>query len=80
MKKDLKAKLCMHNTLGDVALTNISRETKNFQDFVEYDTSTGQNKRSSPFLRLGYVLNKFLNFGYFSASCSYKNGSYKRIV
>ena len=67
----------MHNTVGDVALTNISRETKNFQDFVEYDTSTGQNKSSSPFLSLGYVLRMFLNFGHFSASRSYKNGSYE---
>ena len=33
----------------------------------------------SPFLSLGYVLRMFLNFGYFSASCSYKKVLTKRV-
>ena len=32
-KIDLGAKLYMHNTTGDVALTNISQETKHLHDF-----------------------------------------------
>ena len=34
-KKSLKTKVCMCNTIRDVALTN-SRETSNFRDFVQY--------------------------------------------
>ena len=39
----------MDNTTGEVALTNICRETSYFHDFVQY----------SPFLSLGYVLSMF---------------------
>ena len=31
-----KAKLYMHNTMGDVSLTNISRDTNYFHYFVQY--------------------------------------------
>ena len=48
----------MHNTTGDVALTNIGRMYP--------------KKNSSPFLSLGYVFNMFLHFEHFSASRSYK--------
>ena len=36
IKKDLKTNLDIHNTKGDVALTNILRETNYFHDFVQY--------------------------------------------
>ena len=35
-KKDFKTKLYMHNTKGDVAPMNISRETSYFHDSVQY--------------------------------------------
>ena len=35
MKKDSRTKLYMHNTIGDVALTNISRETDCLYDFIQ---------------------------------------------
>ena len=49
-----------HQSIGDVVLTNISRETKYF-----HVSCSIQDKRSSPFLGDGYT---FLNFGHFSAS------------
>ena len=62
----------MHNTVGDVALTNIRRlETNYFHDFVQYPrqklfaVSQPQN-----------VPRMFLNFGHFSVSGSYKKDSY----
>ena len=35
-ERNLKTKLYMHSTIGDVALTNINRETNYFHDFVRY--------------------------------------------
>ena len=52
----------MHNAIGDVTLTNISRET-NFSMIL----CSIQNKSSSPFLSLGYVLRVFLNLGRFQS-------------
>ena len=58
-KKYLKTKLYMHNTIGDIALTNISRE-KNTSMIL----CSVQNKSYSHFLSLGYVLCMlFLKFG-----------------
>ena len=34
--KNFKTNSYIHNTKGDVALTNISRETNYFHDFVQY--------------------------------------------
>ena len=65
--------LGVYSTMGDVALTNITRETKYF-----HDCDTFQNKCSSPFFSLGYVLSMFFNFGHFSVSRSYKKDSYEK--
>ena len=46
-RRDLKTKLYVFNTIGDVALTNISRETRFLCSI--------QNESSSPFLSLEYV-------------------------
>ena len=53
--------LKMYNTKGDVALTNINRETN-----CSMILCSIQSKSSFPFLSLGYVLSMFLNLGYFS--------------
>ena len=53
----------MCNTKSDVAMMNICRETNYFHVLCSI-----QNKNSSPFLSLRYVLSLFLNFGHFSAS------------
>ena len=69
----------MHNTIGDVALTNISRETISYHDFVEY-----AKQRFLAFCSASgmyYVLSMFLNFGRFSASsCSCEKSSCKKRV
>ena len=44
----------------------------NFLDFV-------LSKSSSPFLNLRYVLSIILNFGHFSASCSYRKVLVKKV-
>ena len=62
----------MHNTTGDVALTNMSEK-----QIISVILSSIQNKSSPPFLRLGYVLGMFLNFEQFSASRSYIECYYK---
>ena len=54
----------MHNTVGDVSLTNISRETNYFHDLVQYLKC----KKFSPFLSFTYVLSMFLNLRRFPAS------------
>ena len=66
-KNDLKTKLYIHSTIGDVSLMNIWRKTKCFHDFVQCP----QQKFFS-FPQPRHVLGMFLNFGHFSASCSYK--------
>ena len=54
----------MHNNMGDVALTNISRETNYFHDLCSIrDKDT--DKESSPFLNIGYFLSMSINFGQF---------------
>ena len=63
----------MHDTKGDVALTNDNREKKYFDDFVQYPKS-----KFFAFPQPQYVLSTFLDFGHFSASCSYEKGSYKK--
>ena len=64
----------MHNSIGDVALTNISRETSCFHDFsVQYP-----KQKFSPFFNLGYVLSLLLNFGLFQPCISIKKVSYKK--
>ena len=65
----------MHNTKGDVALMNMSRENNFFMILCSIP-----NKVSSPFPQLRYVLSTFLNFGHFSASCSYKKVLIKKSV
>ena len=50
----------MHNTKGDVALTNISREKCCFHDLVQYP-----KQKFFAFPRPQYVLSMFLNFGHF---------------
>ena len=57
----------MHNTIGDVALTNIGRKT-NYSMIL----CSVQYKSSWPFLSLGYILSISFNLGHFSASCSYE--------
>ena len=57
----------LHNTIGDVVLTNMSRETSYFYDFVQYPKKVSLASD---------VLSMFLNFGQLSASRSYKKGSY----
>ena len=65
----------MYNTKGDVALMNISRENNYFLDLVQYPKYT-----FFVFPQPQYVLSMFLNFGYFSASCSYKKVFIKKSV
>ena len=65
----------MHNTKADVALMNISRDKNYFHYLVQYP-----KQKFFAFPQPQYVLSMFLNFGHFSASCSYKNGSYKKSV
>ena len=48
----------MYNFIGDVALTNISRETKYLREIICFSLS------------FGYVLSMFLNLGHFPASRS----------
>ena len=57
----------MHNTKGDVALMNISRETSCFHDLLQHP-----KQKFLAFPQPQYVLRMFLHFGHFSASCSYK--------
>ena len=72
-KIDLNAKLYTHNTVKDVALTNISRETNYFYHsvlsiqiiFLEF---------------LVYVISMFAHFGLFSASRFYQKCSYKSVI
>ena len=66
-KNDLKPKLYMHNTIGDVAMTHIS---------ISIILCSIQNKGSSFFLSLVYVLSIFWSFGYVLR----KKGSYKKRV
>ena len=63
----------MHNTTGDVAVTNI-----NEKQIISVRLCSIQEKSSLPFLSLEYVLSTFLNFGHFSASCSYKKRFLKK--
>ena len=58
---------------GDVALMNIYREASYSMILCSI-----QNKSSSPFLNLSMFLERFLILGNFSATCSYKKGSYKK--
>ena len=64
----------MLNTTNDVALMKISRETNYFHDLVQYPKqSCGlSDQMFFAFPQLWYVASMFLNFGHFSASCSYK--------
>ena len=61
----------MHNTIGDVALANITREMNYFHDLVQYPK---HKFCAFPQLRVD-VLSMFLHFELSSASCSYKEGS-----
>ena len=56
----------MHNAIG-VALTNLSPESNDFHEFVQYP-----KYKFLAFPQPQYVLSMFLNFGRFSTSCSYK--------
>ena len=60
----------MHNTIGDVALTNISRQTKYFRDLVQYPK---QKFFAFPQPRAD-VLGMFFKFRHFSVSrsCNWK--------
>ena len=60
----------MHNTKGDVALMNNGRKKPNYFHNIVGAVSKIKVLRAFPQLR--YVLTMFLNFGHFSASCSYK--------
>ena len=62
-KKDSKIEMYLHNTTG-----------KQINSMI---LCSMQNKSSSPFHSLGYVLSAFLNLGHFSASY---NASYKKRV
>ena len=55
----------MQHTTSDVVLTKMRQETNYFYDFYAVF-----------FHHLRYVLSMFLNFGHFSASCSYRKRSY----
>ena len=57
----------MHNTKGDVALMNMSRETSCFRDLLQYP-----KQKFLAFPQPQYVLRMFFNFGHFSASFSCK--------
>ena len=63
----------MRNTKCDVALMNNSPEKIHFHDLMQY-----LKYKFFAFLRPQYVFSMFSNFGHFSASCSYKKGSYKK--
>ena len=66
-RKRFKTKLYMYNTKGNVALTSISRETKYIHDLVH-----SPKWKFLAFPQPQYALSMFLNFGHFSASCSYR--------
>ena len=52
--------------MGDVALTNISRETNYFHDLCSIrDKDKDTDKESSLFLNIGYFLSMSINFGQF---------------
>ena len=66
----IKTNLYKHNTKGDdVTLKSISREK-----IISMILCSIQNKSASPLLSLSM----FLNFGHFSALCSYKKGLIKK--
>ena len=65
----------MHNTKGDVALMNNSRETNYFHDLVQHP-----KWKFFVFPQPEYVLSMYLNFGHFSASCSYRKALIKKSV
>ena len=64
-KKDLRTKLHMLNTIGDLALSNISQNPNYFPSFC----AVSKMKY--------YVLSVLLQFGHFSAPRSYRKDSYK---
>ena len=64
----------MLNTTGDVALAEIAKKRTTFF-FFQYP-----KWNFFVFPQPQYILSMFLNFGQFSASCSYKNGFYTKFV
>ena len=74
VNKKIKTKLNMHNSIGDVALINISREINySMNNFVQ-----SPKQKFFAFPQPQDAL-KFCFFGHFPASCSYKKGSYKKM-
>ena len=64
----------MHNAIGSVTPTNISRETDYFHVVMQY-----LKQKPSSFLSPGYALSMLFNFGHSSASASYKRESCKKM-